>query len=414
MMDQTAEDAWVEAQLDGHDLPPFIPLPALNQGPVEPPPFQRPLALLTFSYTPERKLVWDDSAMKFYKNPPLNAPLDRDYDKWIKRPEERGRLDGLLRALRRKAVRPEAARADVVTWRGVMTKFVLLSSLSAASNLEIITAPYETREGWDLNAMFVNDCLYIEEHLNDAKLREKENMTPQHRLASYYGYAFESYCTTDRPLPPGYPPQGDGWGGPVDTNVQWCSVVKTKLGNLRIIMGAEVDCVRDKFTGQPDTFVELKTSQVIRNQRDEQRFESKMLKYWAQSYLLGIPEVIVGFRTQDGRIANVQSFQTLDFTKMAKQRGEWDGGVCLEFGFGFLTHMLRYTRFAQKHTKDPIVWRISFKPGSGMTIRDLDFDTPEYDEVVNGEDREGFLPNSYYEHVRPQTPELEPEEAEME
>lgn len=78
----------------------------------------------------------------------------------------------------------------------------------------------------------------------------------------------------------------------------------------------------------------------------------------------------------------------------------------------FLTHMLRYTRFAQKHTKDPIVWRISFQPGSGMTIRDLDFDTPEYDEVVNGEDREGFLPNSYYEHVRPQTSESETEETE--
>ncbi|KIO26316.1 hypothetical protein M407DRAFT_24403 [Tulasnella calospora MUT 4182] len=389
-MDEAARQAWIEAELDGYNLPPFIPLPTFDHhGPVEPPPFQRPLALLTFSYTPERKLIWNNSAMKFYKNPPLNAPLDRDYDKWIKRPEERGRLDGLLRALRRKAVRPEAARADVVTWRGVMTK--------------IITAPYENREGWDLNAMFVNNCLYIEEHSTDARLQEKENMTPQHRLASYYGYAFESYCTTDRPLPPDIPPQGDGWGGPVDTNVQWCTVVKTKLGNLRIIMGAEVDCVRETFTGQPDTFVELKTSQVIRNQRDDQRFRSKMLKYWAQSYLLGIPEVVVGFRTQEGRIANVQSFPTLDFTKMARERGEWDGGVCLEFGFEFLTHILRYTRFAQKHTKDTIVWRISFKPGSGVTIKQVDFDTPAYDEVVNGEDREGFLPNSYYEHVRPQS-----------
>lgn len=57
-----------------------------------------------------------------------------------------------------------------------------------------------------------------------------------------------------------------------------------------------------------------------------------MLKYWAQSYLLGIPEVVVGFRTPEGRIANVQSFQTLDFPKIAKEGGDWDGGLCLEFG----------------------------------------------------------------------------------
>ncbi|KAG9017208.1 decapping endonuclease targeting mRNA [Tulasnella sp. 427] len=376
--------AW---EMDAHDLPPHIGLPNL-QKPVDAPLFQRPLGLLTFSYTPERKLVWNNSAMKFYKSPPLNAPLARDYEKWIKRPEERGRLDGLLRALRRKAVQPEAQRADVVTWRGIMTK--------------IITAPYETREGWDLNAMFVNGCLYLEEHTTDAKLREKENMTPQHRLNSYYGYAFESYCTSDRPLPPDAPPQGDGWRGPVDTNVQWCSVVKTKLNNLRIIMGAEVDCVRDKFTGQPDTFVELKTSQVIRNQRDDQRFRAKLLKYWAQSYLLGIPEIAVGFRTPDGRIAHVHGYRTLDFPQAAKERGEWDGAVCLNFAFEFLTHLLRYTSSDQKHHSNSCVWRITFRPGTGATITRLTWDSPEYSEVVNGEDREGFLPTSYCETVRPQ------------
>lgn len=78
--------------------------------------------------------------------------------------------------------------------------------------------------------------------------------------------------------------------------------------------------------------MELKTSQVIRNQREEQRFRSKMLKFWAQSFLLGIPEVVVGFRTPEGRIASVQSFPTLDFPGMVNKEREWDGGVCLDFG----------------------------------------------------------------------------------
>lgn len=37
----------------------------------------------------------------------------------------------------------------------------------------MLTAPYEERDGWDLNVMFVNGVLYFEEHLSEAKLREK-------------------------------------------------------------------------------------------------------------------------------------------------------------------------------------------------------------------------------------------------
>lgn len=87
-------------------------------------------------------------------------------------------------------------------------------------------------------------------------------MEPPHRLRTYYGYAFESYATCDTPSRP--PPRArhghahdkdrvpptlsqappTEWGGDVNTNVQWCNVVKTKLGNTRIVIGGECDCVR--------------------------------------------------------------------------------------------------------------------------------------------------------------------------
>ena len=75
-------------------------------------------------------------------------------------------------------------------------------------------------------------------------------MEPRQRTQTYYGYAFESYCTS------GSPPEANSpsveqvsdasptWGGDVNTNVQWCSVVRTKLGDTRMVLGGEVDCVR--------------------------------------------------------------------------------------------------------------------------------------------------------------------------
>lgn len=54
-----------------------FPLPDGSATPAAP-AFQKPMGLLTFSYTPQREQVFDNSAMKYYKDPPVNAPLDRE------------------------------------------------------------------------------------------------------------------------------------------------------------------------------------------------------------------------------------------------------------------------------------------------------------------------------------------------
>ena len=101
--------------------------------PVRPVPFQQPTGLLTFSYTPQRVLQFDDSALRYYSEPPHGADLRYGYERWIKRPEERTRLDPLLRALERYIDKVDAGAGSgtgrkwlrdiaVVTWRGVMTK----------------------------------------------------------------------------------------------------------------------------------------------------------------------------------------------------------------------------------------------------------------------------------------------------
>lgn len=183
----------------------------------------------------------------------------------MRKPEQRGRIDGLLQAFskaRDGSASGSLQNVEVVAWRGVMTR--------------ILTFPYEEREGWDLNVMFANGVMYFENHLSEARLKEKNDMEPRHRLQTYYGYAFESYCTSDNHARDTKSDEPVGWGGNVNTNVQWCSVVRTKLGNTRLLIGGEVDCVRGKYTGQTDTFVELKTSLAIRGPHDESKFEKYM------------------------------------------------------------------------------------------------------------------------------------------
>lgn len=37
----------------------------------------------------------------------------------------------------------------------------------------ILIAPYEDRDGWELNVMFVNGTLYLEEHATEERLAER-------------------------------------------------------------------------------------------------------------------------------------------------------------------------------------------------------------------------------------------------
>ena len=145
------------------------------------PIYQQPVTLLTFSYTPNRAVEFTDSALRYFVDPPLGADLSYGYERWVKRPEERGRLDGLLRAWSKvRAVQNANARnVGVIAWRGVMTKYVFHHVFGGKrfhkSDLltRILTAVYEDKEGWDLNVMYVNGTLYLEEHLSEARLKEK-------------------------------------------------------------------------------------------------------------------------------------------------------------------------------------------------------------------------------------------------
>jgi RAT1-interacting protein len=88
-------------------------------------PFQRPRPLITFSYDKSRQLEFSDAAMRYYVVPPPGADLAHGYERWIRRPEERGRLDGLLRAVLEIQSRGTGHPVvGVISWRGVMTKCV--------------------------------------------------------------------------------------------------------------------------------------------------------------------------------------------------------------------------------------------------------------------------------------------------
>ncbi|KAJ0058117.1 hypothetical protein NL108_007402, partial [Boleophthalmus pectinirostris] len=238
-----------------------------------------------------------------------------------------------------------ALDADFVTWRGHLTK--------------LLTTPYETREGWMFAVSKFRGTVYISEVETEAARRDRENRTERHSEMMYWGYKFEQYmCADDISSSPDP-------SGMVNTNEAFCTVVQTRLADHRLLFSGEVDCrVKDlKAPDPPACYVELKTSAEICTPKQRSNFHRwiliqrvfafllfglfvsvvcpfrfKLLKWWAQSFLPGVPQVITGFRDHDGVIVKVEPFQISKISQMIK--GEyncWKPTVCMNFCNDFLT-----------------------------------------------------------------------------
>ena len=90
--------------------------------------------------------------------------------------------------------------------------------------------------------------------MTEHKKKQEIQASDKQKLMSYWGYRFETLSTISKP--PNEVKKGDveleqRLTESANTNIQYCILVKTKLGKSSIIMGAEVDCCRGTQTKNP-------------------------------------------------------------------------------------------------------------------------------------------------------------------
>ena len=63
----------------------------------------------------------------------------------------------------------------------------------------------------------------------------------------------------------------------------------------------------------PQSYIELKTNREILTDRNKSSFRRyKLMKWWAQSFLVGVPKITCGFRNDDGVVKVLQTFKTAE------------------------------------------------------------------------------------------------------
>ncbi|BFZ18017.1 hypothetical protein BsWGS_21056 [Bradybaena similaris] len=249
----------------------------------------------------------------------------------------------------------QSLNTDFVCWRGLMTRLLCI--------------PYENHEDLLVAVIRFRGTYFLCEIDTEKKKQQQKERTPKQEEMCAWGFKFEQYVTADKSS------RVPETKSPVNSNVAFCSVARTRLGSHSIVFGAEVDC-EDADCKEGNVYVELKTSRVIESQRQNENFcKFKLIKWWAQSFLIGIPRIVCGFRDDNGVVQTLENYLTHKIPGIVKSciRNPWEPTVC----FNFLEAFLQFVKDNITTDDERCVYLLRWQPGSDV-ICHRQGDDPEF------------------------------------
>lgn len=252
--------------------------------------------------------------------PSLPYDLNEGYpDSFIRKPEaESTPVEVIMRAAL--AVMPDGQllqTAHICTFRNNLNK--------------IFGTPLKLDDSWVVDACFYEETMYLDIVKNEGK------EYPGADRFTYYGYKFEAICT-------------GGVDGKVDATSEFASLLGLQIGPHRILMAAEIDCTGNLSSNNPvDGYLELKTFKLPQHAGQEARmYEDKYPRWWLQSFLAGVPTLVLGGRDGSGMLQKVDFLQVASLPSTAAATAQkmgrkqpFDAHQLLRFGSDCLSWMLQ-------------------------------------------------------------------------
>lgn len=202
--------------------------------------YSQPCEVAYFSQTGD-EVTFDRSCLPLYQPAPIGVCLEDYFDEFVEDEEQA-----------RKAFCSTDSPMDpiVAACNNFRVNLSEVAFLTFRNNLnKIMKTPFNTRDDWVLAAQMcrLTGCIYL--NIRNTGNEFRPNGDEYQERQCYTGYRFEHLSTRSERVGQGRHCEGS----------EFCSIVKTKLGNNRLIIAAEVDCQRIRSNGAKE-YVELKTT----------------------------------------------------------------------------------------------------------------------------------------------------------
>ena len=188
---------------------------------------------------------------------------------------------------------------------------------------------------------------------NSKESKAEEKKYPKQAMYTYWGHRFEHIIMSGTS---GHDTLETRFKESVNTWREFGVIFKSKLGGHRLIFGAEVD----GLDSDGSSYVELKTSRSLKEPSQYTTFyQQKLISFWVQSFLAGIPKILVGFRSDRGIIKSIEYIDVNEIPRITRGKVTWCPETMLNFGIIFLDWLSEH----MKNLPENEVYRLSF---SGM------------------------------------------------
>ncbi|KAL5203190.1 hypothetical protein ABZP36_014142, partial [Zizania latifolia] len=202
--------------------------------------FMQPCEITSYSRVEGGDVYFDERSLRLFKRNICDYAgenLNKGFESFIEKRDLGSEGFGDLLACIRNSPVPLQKIHFVVKCIAVNLRFAILIFVTAY-----------LRDPWKMGVHKRNVVVYLDVH----KLSERPKSEVECRRC-YWGYSFENLATENSI-------NEDGRG--IDANVEFCSVIKTKFGAHRLIMGTEMDYCDATDDGRR-FYVELKISKEL-------------------------------------------------------------------------------------------------------------------------------------------------------
>lgn len=295
-------------------------------------PMRQPKELLGYSVVDGETFV-DDRALRYYYFPREEVQrrlnLGVGLGEYKEKVEEAIHLDSILTALTAHEKKHGRVDAQIVTWRGVLSRIISLSR--------------NTEDDLSFNVTWFDGQVFIEydfEHDQSTKKTFEGS-----KKFEYSGYNFEKFATLEKPWGECSRAEIEGrYKGTFKHGSEYCTLVRSGVGAIKVVYGAEVDSVEgEKDPKDPlGRYVELKTTSAIKHNKQAERFEDKLFSSWIQSFLVGTPKILYAFRDQNLNLLSTEEYKTDKIPGIVKNSKlgptpRWNGNDAIAFYSVFLS-----------------------------------------------------------------------------
>lgn len=244
------------------------------------------------------------------------------------------------------------------------TKGVDFVSFRGTYSTLIIPSLVEQVEDWRISACRIGNTIYLCAFDTEIKKRNREaQMKKGHQVRSTnWGFKFEQFMLTDNPK---IKPTGEG---ELHLNEEFCMLYHSELKNYKLLYGAEMDGIVSDSIIDDVSIEKLKNKECVELKLG--RCEGiKLLKWWAQSYFVGIEKIISASRKKPRFVTGLQNIQVknLAYSVLTPER-------CLSFLYQILDFIYDTLFKAEPLT----YWLFEWNPEKRHEIKTSSTDLDEY------------------------------------